>query len=138
MDESGWNFRHGKYHEENKRSLFKTYGLKVQINVSGSGRKFDLTKTIIIVFTGLGLMGLANVLCDLVLLHCNHDFRDDIRKKKYEEIYPILDEKLFADNLMKLLQKQENPGEAIETLKIVSSIALMHTEKEFMPLSKEI
>ena len=67
IDDSGWNFRHGKYHEENKRTLVKSYGLKFMLNVSGRVGKFDLTKTIVIIVTGLGLMGLANILCDVVL-----------------------------------------------------------------------
>ena len=29
LDEDGWNFRHAKYHEEHRRSLFKMYGIKV-------------------------------------------------------------------------------------------------------------
>ena len=33
LDEDGWNFRHAKYHEEHRRSLFKMYGIKVNIKV---------------------------------------------------------------------------------------------------------
>ena len=29
LDETGWNFREAKYHEENRRTLFKLYGIKV-------------------------------------------------------------------------------------------------------------
>ena len=29
LDDYGWNFREGKYHEENRRTLYKLYGLKV-------------------------------------------------------------------------------------------------------------
>lgn len=29
LDDFGWNFRHAKYHEEHRRSLFKMYGIKV-------------------------------------------------------------------------------------------------------------
>jgi hypothetical protein len=29
LDNFGWNFRHAKYHEEHRRSLFKMYGIKV-------------------------------------------------------------------------------------------------------------
>ena len=29
LDDFGWNFREAKYHEENRRSLYKMYGIKV-------------------------------------------------------------------------------------------------------------
>ena len=29
LDSSGWNFRDAKYHEENRRTLYKMYGIKV-------------------------------------------------------------------------------------------------------------
>ena len=31
LDDFGWNFRHAKYHEEHRRSLYKMYGIKVTI-----------------------------------------------------------------------------------------------------------
>ena len=67
-------------------------------------------------------MGLANILCDLVLLHCYHDFKEDVIKKKYEAINPKLGEKMLAENLVKLLQKEDTPGEAIKTLTTISSL----------------
>ena len=30
LEESGYNFRHAKYHEENRRTLYKMYGIKVK------------------------------------------------------------------------------------------------------------
>ena len=53
LDSSGWNFRHAKYHDENRRTLIKAYGMKFLINVNGKASKFDLTKTIIILITGM-------------------------------------------------------------------------------------
>ena len=129
IDDSGWNFRHGKYHEENKRTLVKSYGLKFMLNVSGRVGKFDLTKTIVIIVTGLGLMGLANILCDVVLfmgyfdaILCGRDVIEDVRKKKYEEINPKIDDKLLAENLLKLLQKQDSSYDAVRTTMAISSI----------------
>ena len=29
LDDFGWNFRHAKYHEEDRRTLYKMYGIKV-------------------------------------------------------------------------------------------------------------
>ena len=29
LEEGGYNFRHAKYHEENRRTLYKMYGIKL-------------------------------------------------------------------------------------------------------------
>ena len=87
LDDSGWNFRHALYHEENRRTLIKAYGMKFLINVNGNAGKFDSTKTIVIIVTGLGLIGLANILCDLVLLKSSNRYREIIAEKKYETVY---------------------------------------------------
>jgi len=31
LDDRGWNFREAKYHEENRRTLYKLYGIKVSL-----------------------------------------------------------------------------------------------------------
>jgi hypothetical protein len=33
LEDSGWNFRHAYYHQLNKRTLLKAYGLKFIIQV---------------------------------------------------------------------------------------------------------
>ena len=43
LDTFGWNFRHAHYHEENRRTLVKAYGLKFLVVVDGRASKFDLT-----------------------------------------------------------------------------------------------
>ena len=37
LDDFGWNFRHAKYHEENRRTLYKMYGIKVSEWWKGKG-----------------------------------------------------------------------------------------------------
>ena len=86
MDDSGWNFRHALYHEEHRRTLIKAYGIKFLISVNGKAGKFDVTKTVVIIVTGLGLMGLANIMCDLVLLKSSNRYREQIAEKKFEQI----------------------------------------------------
>ena len=107
LDSTGWNFRHGKYHEEHRRTLIKAYGLNFLLNVSGNAGKFDVTQTVIILVTGLGLMGLANMLCDFVLLHCSHEFRKQVIEKKYEVINP----ETLNHTLQILLQKKETSND---------------------------
>lgn len=86
LDDTGWNFRHALYHEQDRRTLIKAYGMKFLITVSGSGGKFDITKTVVIIVTGLGLMGLTNIMCDIVLLKSSNRYRDEITKKKFEQV----------------------------------------------------
>ena len=133
LDDTGWNFRHGKYHEENRRTLIKAYGLKFLLNVSGNAGKFDLTKTVIILVTGLGLMGLANILCDFVLLNCSNEFRKQVMEKKYEAINPLLDEDAIKDNLRTLLQKGDTSNDVMKSMMAMSSIALLPAKKTPSP-----
>ena len=86
LDDTGWNFRHALYHEEDRRTLIKAYGMKFLITISGNAGKFDMTKTVVITVTGLGLMGLANIMCDLVLLKSSNRYREEIAEKKYEMV----------------------------------------------------
>jgi hypothetical protein len=95
LDDNGWNFRTAQYHEQNRRTLFKAHGLKFLLNVKGRGGKFDLTKTIIIIVTGIGLMGLANILCDILLLNFSSKFRKEVVEKKYESITPRLKQEVL-------------------------------------------
>ena len=75
LDTYGWNFRHALYHEENRRTLVKAYGLKFLIVVDGRASKFDLKNTVIVLVTGLGLLGLSTMFCDFILLNYSTDRR---------------------------------------------------------------
>ncbi len=69
LDATGWNFRHAYFHEENRRTLIKAYGLKFLLVIDGRAGKFDLKNTVIVLVTGLGLLGLSTMFCDFVLLN---------------------------------------------------------------------
>ena len=86
LDNFGWNFRHAYYHEEHRRTLVKAYGLKFMVVVDGFGSKFDLKNTVIVLVTGLGLLGLSTMFCDFILLNYSTD-RKRVRIEK--KIYPI-------------------------------------------------
>ena len=73
LDNFGWNFRHAYYHEEHRRTLVKAYGLKFMVVVDGFGSKFDLKNTVIVLVTGLGLLGLSTMFCDFILLNYSTD-----------------------------------------------------------------
>ena len=120
LDSTGWNFRIANYHEENRRTLIKAYGIKFLLNVSGKAGKFDLKNTVILIVTGLGLLGLANVLCDFVLLHGSHRYSKDIMEKKYEAIQRQ-DEKI-VNNLKSLIQSGDT--NIVNSLRALSSITV--------------
>lgn len=48
------------YHEENRRTLTRSYGLKFVIDVEGEGRKFDPVKLILAIGASVGLFSLAS------------------------------------------------------------------------------
>ena len=75
LDNFGWNFRHAQYHEENRRTLVKAYGLKFLVVIDGQASKFDLKNTVIVLVTGLGLLGLSTMFCDFILLNYSTDRR---------------------------------------------------------------
>ena len=81
LDNFGWNFRHAYYHEEHRRTLVKAYGLKFMVVVDGFGSKFDLKNTVIVLVTGLGLLGLSTMFCDFILLNYSTD-RKRVRIEK--------------------------------------------------------
>ena len=122
MDDNGWNFRTAQYHEQNRRTLFKAHGLKFLLNVKGQAGKFDLTKTIIIVVTGIGLMGLANILCDILLLNCSSTFRKEVVEKKYEAITPKLHEEIT--NLKNIVANSDITDDIKNSLLTISKLAV--------------
>ena len=85
LDTFGWNFRHAYYHEENRRTLIKAYGLKFLVVVDGRASKFDLKNTVIVLVTGLGLLGLSTMFCDFILLNYSTDRRrvSHFNRKQY-------------------------------------------------------
>ncbi|XP_061819112.1 P2X purinoceptor 1 isoform X1 [Nerophis lumbriciformis] len=68
----GYNFRHAKHYKEDKvdkRTLLKVFGIRIDIIVESLGRKFDIIPTLTAIGSGVGIFGVATVVCDLVLLY---------------------------------------------------------------------
>ncbi|KAM7374773.1 hypothetical protein PAMP_007412 [Pampus punctatissimus] len=68
----GYNFRYAKYHLEDnipKRTLLKVFGIRLDIIVQSLARKFDIIPTLTAIGSGVGIFGVATVVCDLVLLY---------------------------------------------------------------------
>ncbi|XP_034060003.1 P2X purinoceptor 1 isoform X3 [Gymnodraco acuticeps] len=68
----GYNFRYAQHYMEDripKRTLFKVFGIRFDIIVQSLARKFDIIPTLTAIGSGVGIFGVATVVCDLVLLY---------------------------------------------------------------------
>ncbi|KAA0185484.1 P2X purinoceptor 4 [Fasciolopsis buskii] len=68
----GWNFRFSQHYMENgvrKRNLIKAYGIQFFITVYGTGGKFNVLTFSMNLGSGLALLGIATVLCDMIVLN---------------------------------------------------------------------
>ncbi|XP_063485788.1 P2X purinoceptor 1 isoform X2 [Symphalangus syndactylus] len=97
----GFNFRFARHFVENGtnyRHLFKVFGIRFDILVDGKAGKFDIIPTMTTVGSGIGIFGVATVLCDLLLLHIlpkRHYYKQ--KKFKYaEDMGPRADERDLA------------------------------------------
>ncbi|XP_070772904.1 P2X purinoceptor 1 isoform X2 [Enoplosus armatus] len=68
----GYNFRYAKHYLEDKvqkRTLLKVFGIRLDIIVQSLARRFDIIPTLTAIGSGVGIFGVATVVCDLVLLY---------------------------------------------------------------------
>lgn len=73
---SGFNFRFAnKFRVNNRdyRMLYKAYGLRFIINVSGTAGKFNIIPLMLTIGAGIGLMSISVLVADCVMLHCTKD-----------------------------------------------------------------
>ncbi|XP_043095820.1 P2X purinoceptor 1 isoform X3 [Puntigrus tetrazona] len=85
----GYNFRYAKYYVENgveKRTLMKVFGVRIDIIVHGRAGKFDIIPTFTAIGSGVGIFGVATVVCDLLLLYLvpKRDFYKNMKFKHTE------------------------------------------------------
>ncbi len=72
---SGYNFRFAERYEKNgvmHRLLKKVYGLRFVITVTGRAGKFSFMPVILTLGSGLGLLSLATIITDTILLNVTH------------------------------------------------------------------
>ncbi|XP_066552228.1 P2X purinoceptor 1 isoform X1 [Amia ocellicauda] len=82
----GYNFRHAKYYVEDKiekRTITKVFGIRFDIIVQGLARQFDIIPTLTTIGSGVGIFGVATVVCDMVLLYIlpKRDFYKNMKFK---------------------------------------------------------
>ncbi|KAK2912051.1 hypothetical protein Q8A67_004184 [Cirrhinus molitorella] len=85
----GYNFRYAKYYVEDgveKRTLMKVFGVRIDIIVHGRAGKFDVIPTLTAIGSGVGIFGVATVVCDLLLLYFvpKRDFYKNMKFKHTE------------------------------------------------------
>uniref|UniRef100_A0A672LB60 P2X purinoceptor n=1 Tax=Sinocyclocheilus grahami TaxID=75366 RepID=A0A672LB60_SINGR len=85
----GYNFRYAKYYVENeveKRTLMKVFGVRIDIIVHGRAGKFDIIPTLTAIGSGVGIFGVATVVCDMLLLYLvsKRDFYKNMKFKHTE------------------------------------------------------
>uniref|UniRef100_A0A5K4F3P5 ATP receptor n=1 Tax=Schistosoma mansoni TaxID=6183 RepID=A0A5K4F3P5_SCHMA len=84
----GWNFRFSQHYIDGgvrKRNLIKAYGIQFFITVYGTGGKFNILTFSMNLGSGLALLGIATMLCDLIVLNITEK-RDIYRKAKIDLI----------------------------------------------------
>ena len=84
----GYNFRYAKYFRENEteyRRLIKAFGVKYILSVTGQAGKFNLVPLLTNIGSGMALLGIATILCDIVVLYVLKG-KDLYKKKKYLEV----------------------------------------------------
>ncbi|XP_010895328.2 P2X purinoceptor 1 isoform X3 [Esox lucius] len=68
----GYNFRYTQHYMEDsmeKRNLLKVFGIRFDIIVRSEARKFDIIPTLMAIGSGVGIFGVATVVCDVILLY---------------------------------------------------------------------
>jgi len=84
----GFNFRYASYYVvdgKRYRILTKAYGLKFEVIVSGRAGKFSPAPLFTNLGAGLALLGIASVMCDLIVMYCLKK-RKQYKNYKYQRI----------------------------------------------------
>lgn len=77
--------RYAKYYNDTKHTLYKAYGIRFQVITIGAGRKFNVVPLLLNIGSGLGLLALATVICDIIVLYCVPK-RAFYYHKKYQDV----------------------------------------------------
>ncbi|XP_022108443.1 P2X purinoceptor 4-like isoform X2 [Acanthaster planci] len=87
----GYNFRFSNYYQNetgiDTRTLFKAYGILFEVIVTGTAGKFDFVPLMLNIGTGLALLTMSTVACDIIVCYImkGHEY---YKKKKYLTVKP--------------------------------------------------
>ncbi|XP_076878534.1 P2X purinoceptor 3a [Brachyhypopomus gauderio] len=114
----GYNFRFAKYYRlQNKdvRTLHKAFAIRFDIIVSGNAGKFSLIPTIINVVAACTSVGLATVLCDIILLNFLKG-AEQYKAKKFEEVsdsaFRTDSKKLYQETRITIKAEEKNSDDS--------------------------
>nr|XP_055052107.1 P2X purinoceptor 5-like isoform X1 [Misgurnus anguillicaudatus] len=103
---AGYNFRYARYFKnadgEVHRTLYKVYGIHIDIIVYGTAGMFNIIPTVINIGSGLALMGAGMTICDIILLYVLKQ-STLYREKKFETV--------SRKDIRLEKQKQEKPSQ---------------------------
>ncbi|CAB1316858.1 unnamed protein product [Coregonus sp. 'balchen'] len=87
--------KHYMEDKQEKRTLLKVFGIRFDIIVRSLARKFDIIPTLTAIGSGVGIFGVATVVCDLILLYLlpKREFYNNMKFKVTESM-----EKRTADS----------------------------------------
>ncbi|KAJ7997353.1 hypothetical protein DPEC_G00228100 [Dallia pectoralis] len=106
----GYNFRYTQHYMENgvdKRDLLKVFGIRFDIIVRSEARKFDIIPTLMAIGSGVGIFGVATVVCDVILLYLlpKRHFYNNMKFKVTE-----LNEEKPLDEFTEISKEEERIG----------------------------
>ncbi|XP_062890510.1 P2X purinoceptor 4a isoform X4 [Mobula hypostoma] len=105
----GYNFRFARYYINQNgtqtRDLYKAFGIRFIIKAFGQAGKFSIIPTMINIGSGLGLLGMTTVVCDIIVLNF-------LKKKNY---YKEKKYKYVKDNELKLVESLHKNEQAFDS-----------------------
>ncbi|XP_025091164.1 P2X purinoceptor 4-like isoform X2 [Pomacea canaliculata] len=85
----GFNFRYADHYKSDNgtsfRTLYKTYGIRFVIVVQGTAGRFGAWPLFLNIGSGIALLSIATVLCDIIVLYILKA-RSYYRDKKYQDV----------------------------------------------------
>ncbi|XP_059844163.1 P2X purinoceptor 4-like isoform X1 [Hypanus sabinus] len=85
----GYNFRFARYYKNENgtqaRNLYKAYGIRFVIKAFGEAGKFSIIPTMINIGSGLALLGMATIVCDIFVFNFLKK-RNYYKEKKYKYV----------------------------------------------------
>ncbi|XP_074642243.1 P2X purinoceptor 4-like isoform X2 [Tubulanus polymorphus] len=88
---TGWNFRYAEHYMDlgvQKRNLVKVFGIRFIVLVQGTAGKFNVIPLLQNVGSGLAILSVATILCDVFVLYCLRD-RAYYRRNKFKYVEEI-------------------------------------------------
>jgi P2X purinoceptor 4 len=125
----GSNFRYASMYEKDgilTRDLFKAFGIRFIIKVTGTAGKFSIVPLLLNIGSGIGLLAVATVICDIIILYVLKK-RKVYKEKKYlnvhaEDAYnPQNDDDDDDDDVTRSTNSQQQQGTAARGSRVLGA-----------------